>query len=144
MNVFKKDINNIFFIFISFHLIVWTLAPSITNNNLPLDTIEALAWSSNLDWGFNKHPPGSAFFPEIFCKLLSSNITILVSDGLLNHASLNFKIPNDNLNPEQLHFLQTGAYSLFAISLNSSVQSPPCFEEFNNKNQNNIPSVKHH
>lgn len=66
MNVFKRNINNIFFIFISFHLIVWTLVPTLTNHNLPLDIIEALAWGSNLDWGFNKHPPVSAFFPEVF------------------------------------------------------------------------------
>ena len=25
-----------------------------------------MAWGSNLDWGFNKHPPMSAFFLEIF------------------------------------------------------------------------------
>ena len=24
---------------------------------LTLDTIEALAWASNPDWGYNKHPP---------------------------------------------------------------------------------------
>ena len=62
----ERNINNLFYIFITTHLFVWTLVPSITNNNLPLDTIEALAWGSNLDWGFNKHPPGSAFFVEIF------------------------------------------------------------------------------
>ena len=69
MNVLKRNINNIFLIFAISHLIIWTLAPSLTNNNLPLDTIEALAWGSNLDWGFNKHPPMSAFFPEIFFKI---------------------------------------------------------------------------
>jgi 4-amino-4-deoxy-L-arabinose transferase-like glycosyltransferase len=37
-----------------------------------LDTIEALAWGSNLDWGFNKHPPMSAFFPEIFFQIFGS------------------------------------------------------------------------
>ena len=68
----KKKVDNLFYTFIIIHLIVWTLAPSITNNNLPLDTIEALAWSSNLDWGFNKHPPGSAFFPEIFFRIFGS------------------------------------------------------------------------
>jgi len=52
---------------------VWTLIPTITNNNLPLDTIEALAWGSNLDWGFNKHPPASAFFVEVFYKIFGSN-----------------------------------------------------------------------
>ena len=69
----KKNINNIFYIFITLHLIVWTLAPSLTNNNLPLDTIEALAWGSNLDWGFNKHPPASAFFLEIFFQIFGNN-----------------------------------------------------------------------
>ena len=64
-----KNINNIFYIFVLSHLIFWTLAPSLTNQNLPLDTIEALAWGSNLDWGFNKHPPVSAFFPEVFFQI---------------------------------------------------------------------------
>ena len=71
MNVYRNT-NNIFFIFALSHLIVWTLVPSITNNNLPLDTIEALAWGSNLDWGFNKHPPMSAFFPEVFYKIFGA------------------------------------------------------------------------
>ncbi|MDA8569649.1 glycosyltransferase family 39 protein [Candidatus Pelagibacter sp.] len=69
----KINIKNIFYIFITMHLILWTLIPSITNNNLPLDTIEALAWGSNLDWGFNKHPPASAFFLEIFYQVFGSN-----------------------------------------------------------------------
>ena len=54
------------------HLVVWTVIPSLTNNNLHLDTIEALAWGSNLDWGFNKHPPLSAFFPEVFFQIFGS------------------------------------------------------------------------
>ena len=73
MTLIKKNINNIFYIFIILHLIVWTLAPTLTNNNLPLDTIEALAWGSNLDWGFNKHPPASAFFLEVFYQIFGSN-----------------------------------------------------------------------
>ena len=69
MNVLNKNINNIFFIFALAHLIIWTLVPSLTNKNLPLDTIEALAWGSNLDWGFTKHPPVSAFFSEVFFNI---------------------------------------------------------------------------
>ncbi|WP_435087779.1 glycosyltransferase family 39 protein [Candidatus Pelagibacter bacterium nBUS_29] len=68
----NRNINNIFYIFVISHLIFWTLVPSITNHNLPLDTIEALAWGSNLDWGFNKHPPMSAFFPEVFYQIFGS------------------------------------------------------------------------
>ena len=69
MNVLNRNINNIFFIFALSHLIIWTLVPSLTNKNLPLDTIEALAWGSNLDWGFDKHPPMSAFFTEVLYQI---------------------------------------------------------------------------
>ena len=72
MNVLNRNINNIFFIFILSHLVIWTIVPSLTNKNLPLDIIEALAWGSNLDWGFNKHPPMSAFFPEVFFQIFGS------------------------------------------------------------------------
>ena len=66
MAYFIKNTKNLFYIFLFVHLILWTLAPSLTNKNLPLDVIEALAWGNNLEWGYSKHPPGSAFFPEIF------------------------------------------------------------------------------
>ena len=88
MAIYKKNINNLFYIFITSHLLIWTLIPSLTNQNLPLDTIEALAWGSNLDWGFNKHPPMSAFLPEIIYSIfgpkdwayyLLSQICIVVS-----------------------------------------------------------------
>jgi 4-amino-4-deoxy-L-arabinose transferase-like glycosyltransferase len=72
MDVFKRNINNIFFIFILSHLIIWTLVPTLTNYNLPLDTIEALAWGSNIEWGFDKHPPASAFFPEVFYQIFGA------------------------------------------------------------------------
>ncbi len=68
----NRNINYIFFIFAVSHLLIWTVIPTITNNNLPLDVIEALAWGSNLDWGFNKHPPGSAFFIEIFFQIFGA------------------------------------------------------------------------
>ena len=73
MTTNKININNLFYIFITFHLIIWTLVPTLTNHNLPLDTIEALAWGSNLDWGFNKHPPVSAFFVEVFYQIFGNN-----------------------------------------------------------------------
>ena len=81
-------VNKKLFIFLSTHLIIWTFIPSIVNNNLPLDTIEALAWGSDLDWGFNKHPPMSAFAVELFyqifrnqdwCYYLLSQIFVIFS-----------------------------------------------------------------
>lgn len=100
-----KNINNIYYIFITAHLIFWTLIPSLTNQNLPLDTIEALAWGSNLDWGFNKHPPMSAFFPEVFFQIfgsqdwvyyLLSQIFVLISFYYVFKFSKNF-LNNDLL-----------------------------------------------
>jgi len=73
MAINKKKLINLFYIFLIVHLMVWTAIPSLTNNNLPLDTIEALAWGSNLDWGFNKHPPMSAILVETFYKFFGSS-----------------------------------------------------------------------
>jgi len=69
----KRNIIKGLYLFIFSHLLLWTLIPSITNTNLPLDTIEALAWGSNLDWGFSKHPPFSAFATEFFYLIFGSN-----------------------------------------------------------------------
>ena len=71
----ERNTSNLFYIFITTHLLVWTLVPSITNNNLPLDAIEALAWGSNLDWGFNKHPPVQVhFLLKFFMEYLAIKI----------------------------------------------------------------------
>jgi len=69
---FIRNTNNFFYYFLFAHLILWTLAPSLTNKNLPLDTIEHLAWASNLDWGFDKHPPIVAIVLELFYRIFGS------------------------------------------------------------------------
>ncbi len=70
----KKNLTNfnLLYIFLTTHLIIWILVPTLTNNNLPLDTIEHLAWGSNLDWGFNKHPPVVAFVLEFFYQIFGA------------------------------------------------------------------------
>ena len=68
----KIDINKALTFFLFTHLFIWTVIPSISNTNLPLDTIEALAWGSNLDWGYSKHPPASAWFLEGFYQLFKN------------------------------------------------------------------------
>ncbi len=108
----KKSLTNLFYIFVTTHLILWTLVPTLTNNNLPLDTIEALAWGSNLDWGFNKHPPMSAFLPEIFYQIfgnqdwayyLLSQICVVISFVVV------FKFSED--------FFETKSFSLLSVLL---------------------------
>jgi len=108
MNVLNRNVNNLFFAFALSHLIIWTLVPSLTNKNLPLDTIEALAWGSNLDWGFNKHPPMSAFFLEVFFQLfgaqdwvyyLLSQIFVLISFYFV------FKLANEILGNSKISLI---------------------------------------
>ena len=104
----KKKLLNLFYIFLATHLVLWTVVPSIVNQNLPLDTIEALAWGSNLDWGFNKHPPMSAFFTEVFFNVfgtqdwayyLLSQIFLIISFYFV------FKLSNEILGNLKLSFI---------------------------------------
>ena len=53
MQINKNKINKYLAVFLFSHIFIWTLIPSLSNSNLPLDTIEALAWGSDLAWGFN-------------------------------------------------------------------------------------------
>ena len=72
MQIKKNDVNKTLTIFLLAHVIIWTLIPTFSNINLPLDTIEALAWGSDLDWGYNKHPPLSAWFTEVFYQIFGN------------------------------------------------------------------------
>ena len=104
----KKNINNLLFLFLLFHLFIWTLVPTFSNLNLPLDTIEHLAWASNLDWGYNKHPPLVAFILNIFFEIfgnqdwtyyLLSQIFIILSFLII------YKFTEDFLNSKKLALL---------------------------------------
>ncbi len=72
MQIKKRDINKNLIFFLSVHLIIWTFVPEISNVNLPLDTIEHLAWASDLQFGYNKHPPLVAWILEIFYQIFGS------------------------------------------------------------------------
>jgi len=72
MQIEKENTNKNLTLFLFAHLFIWTIVPAISNHNLPLDTIEALAWGSNLEWGFSKHPPFSAFVTEVFYQIFGS------------------------------------------------------------------------
>ena len=97
----KNNYTTLFYIFLLLHLLIWTIAPSISNINLPLDTIEALAWGSNLSWGYPKHPPVSAFMTEVAYSffgnqdwayyLLSQIFVIVAFFYVWNFSNLIFK-----------------------------------------------------
>ena len=90
-----------FYLLCLYHLIIWTIIPYLSNKNLPLDVIEALAWGQNFDLGYTKHPPLSGWIPGILFKFfgnkdwvyyLLSQIFIIVSFIFIwKLASLFFK-----------------------------------------------------
>jgi 4-amino-4-deoxy-L-arabinose transferase-like glycosyltransferase len=108
----KKNIYFAFNIFLVSHLVIWTLIPFFSNKNLPLDVIEALAWGSNLDWGFEKHPPLSAFFPEIFYKIFGSqdwSYYLLSQLFIIFSFVVIFKLARE--------FLKNEKYAIFSVFL---------------------------
>ena len=104
----KKNTHKIYFLFLFSHLLLWTIIPTLTNVNLPLDTIEALAWGSNIDWGFNKHPPFSAFAVESFYKIFGNQdwaFYLLSQIFIVLGFIAVFKLANELFNNDQLAFL---------------------------------------
>jgi len=84
--------------------------------NLPLDTIEALAWGSNLDWGYDKHPPLSAyavefiyliFGPQDWAYYLLSQVFVVIAFIYL------WKFSNE--------FFKNKIYSLLSILILESI-----------------------
>ena len=101
----KKNTTKILFVFLTSHLVIWTLIPSFTNLNLPLDTIEALAWGSNLEWGFNKHPPFSAFAVEVVFQIFGNQdwaYYLLSQIFVVCAFYFVFKLSNELLNNSKL------------------------------------------
>jgi 4-amino-4-deoxy-L-arabinose transferase-like glycosyltransferase len=44
------------YLFISMHVIVWTVVPYLTRFTLPLDAMEGTIWAQHLQWGYDKNP----------------------------------------------------------------------------------------
>ena len=68
----KVDSKKFLYYLIFFHIILWTVIPTIVNTNLPLDTIEALAWGNDLKLGYDKYPPVFPLFTELFFKFFGN------------------------------------------------------------------------
>lgn len=55
-----------FGIFVTLHVLVWTVLPVLLTHNLSLDTIEALTWGREWQAGYAKHPPLSGWLADLF------------------------------------------------------------------------------
>jgi len=47
------------------HVFFWTLIPTVTQHNAPLDVLEGFAWGHEWQWGTYKHPPLQSWLLEI-------------------------------------------------------------------------------
>lgn len=72
----------------AYHLVVWTFLPLFCNTCLPLDSIEAVMWGSQWQWGYDKHPPLSAWMPELFTDLMGDAGLYLLSQVCIVLAGL--------------------------------------------------------
>ena len=72
MFVKQAQIKKLFIIFLFIHVLIWTVIPAFINSNLPLDTVEALAWATDIQWGYSKHPPLSAWFVGLTFNIFSN------------------------------------------------------------------------
>ena len=72
MSIGKTNISKILIIFLFSHIVIWTIVPSISNDNLPLDVIEAIIWSDGWPLGWDKHPPLSSWFPGLFFNIFGN------------------------------------------------------------------------
>lgn len=71
MNILSVGLHNplkILKLWVAFHLIVWSVVPWLTNTALPLDSIEAVLWGFEMQWGYDKHPPLSGWLAYIFAS----------------------------------------------------------------------------
>lgn len=71
-----------------YHLVAWTLLPLLCNTCLPLDSIEAVMWGSQWQWGYDKHPPLSAWAAELFTHLMGDGGLYLLSQLCIVVAGL--------------------------------------------------------
>ncbi len=59
-------------LFFLFQLIFWTLGPWAIRFNLMYDTLESLVWGNLWQWGYDKHPPFTAWVTAIFGNMANA------------------------------------------------------------------------
>ena len=121
MRIKKNEVNRLFVLFLFSHLIIWTLIPTFSNINLPLDVIEAITRGNGWPLGWDKHPPLSIWFPRFFFEIfgnqdwvfyLLSQIFVVLSFIII------FQFSKD--------FFKNSSYSLLSVLLLEGI----CFYNF--------------
>jgi 4-amino-4-deoxy-L-arabinose transferase-like glycosyltransferase len=54
---------------ISFHVLIWTIVPTILRKALPMDALEGFVWGQNLAWGYDRNPWLNAWLTALGVKV---------------------------------------------------------------------------
>lgn len=68
--------NLYFYLFAALHCLIWVLVPLILRSNPHLDTLEAIGWGQEWQFGYHKHPPLSAWLIELMVVALGKKIYV--------------------------------------------------------------------
>jgi len=71
INAITTRPEQMFWTFALLHLILWTVIPTLTSPNAPLDVIEGYVWGREWVLGTYKHPPMQAWWLQILAVLTS-------------------------------------------------------------------------
>lgn len=66
--------NQLFWLLLVSHCVIWTLVPILTQPNAPLDTLEMIYWGHEWELGYYKHPPLPGWLAEIAYHLGGNSI----------------------------------------------------------------------
>ena len=117
--------------FIFAFMSLWTILPSLLAQNLPLDTIEALAWGREWQAGYHKHPPLYAWLAEMF-RIGSCNWPLFFISQVMVGLSLFFSwlLARDFLESKLAFIAVTSMagihyFTLSAIEFNANVVQYP-------------------
>lgn len=58
-----------FYAFIFIHIFVWTVAPALIRQTLPMDAMEGATWGHQLEWGYDKNPFMNGWLTELAVKV---------------------------------------------------------------------------
>lgn len=123
------------YLIILIHVAFWTLVPTLVNSNLPLDTIEALAWGDAWQLGYDKHPPLSAWLLEVAAIVgFRTDLAIYFLSQLFVGLSLllTYKLSREWLNENQsavATLILTGlwCYTYSSPEFNVNIAQMPCW-----------------
>jgi 4-amino-4-deoxy-L-arabinose transferase-like glycosyltransferase len=65
------------------HMALWFMVGVYTFHTVSLDSVEMIAWSRSLDFGYYKHPPMPAFILAVLTPFFDTNIAVFLASQIM-------------------------------------------------------------